>query len=206
MCVAYRRRGPLITNTPRLRKVFLSHSKTDQRLRFFEDACSSAGVALRKMELEEPEFPPWRSIFREIETSQILFVSLSEALLSADYRHTQNWIDYEVGIACAKAMPVWVFEPLETAIRFPVPYCTHAVRFNHDSVDDVRWLKGQLQYLADNGAGRYGPNIVPTVRFDGNPAVKCINKKCGLQFYQLNRQGDFECPSCREPMVWIPPD
>lgn len=194
-----------VTATPRLRQAFLSHSKDDSRLRFFEEACSAAGVILKKMELEDPEFPPWRSIRREVGKSQIVFVSLSEPLQRLDYRHTQNWIDYEVGLACQRELPVWVFEPFEVQVDFPIPYCTHTVRFDHSNVDHVKWLKGQLEYLRDHGAGRYGnQRQFPSRRYDGTLSVRCLNPRCGLEFFQLNSEGDFWCPSCREPMEWKP--
>jgi hypothetical protein len=190
---------------PALRQIFLSHSKDDSRLRFFERACASAGVALRTMELEHVAPPPWRSIFAEIASSQILFVSLSEPLVQQGYRHTQNWIDYEVGLACGREMPIWVFEPYEVRIDFTVPYCTHSVRLSHDSDENVRWLKTELEQLKRVGPGRYSLRQSPKERYDGNRAVTCVNERCGLVFYQLNRQGEFFCPSCRTSMRWEPP-
>jgi hypothetical protein len=183
-------------------RVFLSHSKDDPRLRFFERACSSAGVELGEMELETPEFPPWRSIRREIARSEILFVSLSEPLMRIDYRHTQNWIDYEVGLACQRELQVWVFEPTETPIDFPIPYCTHCVRLNYDDVENAKWLKLELENLSAHHARRFGLGAFPKTRYDGNPAVQCPNERCGLEFFQLNRTGDFFCPSCRKSLRW----
>ena len=189
--------------TPRLRQVFLSHSKDDSRLRFFEEACSAAGVILKKMELEDPEFPPWRSIGREINRSQMMFVSLSEPLLGLDYRHTQNWIDYEVGLACQRELPVWVFEPSEEQVDFPIPYCTHTVRFDQSNREHIKWLKVQLEYRRDHGAGRYGAHQqFPRNMYDGTPSTRCSNPRCGLEFFQLNSDGVFWCPSCRQPMEW----
>jgi hypothetical protein len=179
-------------------RVFLSHSKEDPRMRFFERACSLAGVELREMELETPEFPPWKSIWREIASSEILFVSLSEPLMKLDYRHTQNWIDYEVGLACARGLPVWVFEPFETPVNFPVPYCTHSWRLSHDDVENVKWLKSELELMRERGVARFGLHPFPKARHDGNPAIRCPNGRCGLEFFQMNLSGDFFCPSCRQ--------
>jgi hypothetical protein len=187
---------------PPLRKVFLSHSKTDTRMRFYERAYSAAGVTLREIELEEPTFPPWRSIRREIDTSQILFVSISEALSGIDYRHSQNWIDYEVGLACARNMPIWVFQPSGVDIDFPVPYATHTLVFEHESVEQIRWLGEELRHLRMKGAGYYDTSPFPKTRYDGNPRVTCSNQRCGLEFFQLNQAGPFKCPSCGELMEW----
>jgi hypothetical protein len=183
-------------------RVFLSHSKEDPRLRFFERACVSAEVGLKEMEIETPEFPPWKSIRRAIESSNILFVSLSESLVKIDYRHTQNWIDYEVGLACAKGLPVWVFEPFETPINFPIPYCTHCVRLNLDDVENLKWLKGELEFLRRVPIHRFGLGAFPKQRHDGTPSLTCPNERCGLEFFQLNGSGEFFCPSCRSLLSW----
>jgi hypothetical protein len=187
---------------PLLRQVFLSHSRADGRLRFFERACVIAGVALREMELEDPVFPPWRSIRREIYSSQILFVSLSEPLARIDYRHSQNWIDYEVGLACGRNMPIWVFQPAEVVIDFPVPYATHTVVFDHEDVEQIKWLSDELRHLRMKGAGFYDTSPFPSKRYDGNPRATCLNPRCGLEFFQLNRTGKFRCPSCGYEMEW----
>jgi hypothetical protein len=187
---------------PPLRQVFLSHSKTDARLRFFERACAMAGVALKEIELEQPVFPPWRSIRHAIDRSQILFVSLSEALAQMDYRHTQNWIDYEVGLACGRNMPIWVFQPFSTPIDFPVPYATHTVVYTHEDEEHIRWLGEELRHLKLKGAGFYDTSPFPNERYDGNPRVTCANPRCGLEFFQLNRTGAFRCPSCGTEMQW----
>ncbi|MGI0154681.1 MAG: hypothetical protein ACREDE_00880 [Thermoplasmata archaeon] len=172
-------------------------------MRFFERACAKAGVELREMELEAPERPPWRSIRREIVRSQVLFVSLCEALSGIDYRHTQNWIDYEVGLACMRNMPIWVFQPEGTEIDFPVPYATHTLVYGFENDEHIKWLGDELRHLKMKGAGYYDTAPFPSERYDGNPRATCTNPSCGLEFFQLNRTGAFRCPSCGQEMMWI---
>jgi len=173
-------------------------------LGFFSEVCAAAGVELIKVELEAPPPPPWESICKDIRRSQLVFVSLSEPLLDPNNRHTQNWVDYEVGLACANNLAVWVFEPAEIHIPFAVPYCTHAVRLDHAAIENVQWLRDELKNMKQ-GTTKYGLVLRPTVRFDGNEAITCTNGRCSMTFYQLNREGSFWCPSCGNEMYWTKP-
>ncbi|MFG1461210.1 MAG: hypothetical protein AAE987_07545 [Thermoplasmataceae archaeon] len=84
--------------------------------------------------------PPWNRIRRDILRSKATFVVLSEPLENINYRHTMNWIDFEVGLSCAWLKPVWVFEPMENQINFSVPYATHQMYYEFQSDDRIKWL------------------------------------------------------------------
>ena len=103
--------------------------------------------------------------------------------LSLNYRHTMNWIDFEVGLSLAWNKPVWIFEPLERRINFAVPYATHHIYYDYQSEDHVKWLVNILK------EGIFNFNL------DGRNFT-CGN--CKLTFTQLNdNMNEFSCPSCR---------
>jgi hypothetical protein len=166
--------------------VFISHSKLDNRKSFFLSAFATAGVKAEYEEfepVESKEDPPWKRIKNHIWKSRATFVTLSEPLLDINYRHTMNWIDFEVGLSSAWNKPVWIFEPIEKPINFAVPYATHHVYYDYQSEDYIRWLVGVLEEgdLKFTLNGRY---------------FTCSN--CGLTFTQLNEDmNEFPCPSCR---------
>jgi hypothetical protein len=167
--------------------VFISHSKLDHRKHFFTSAFATAGIKAEFEEfepVESREDPPWKRIKNHIWRSKATFVVLSEPLENPSYRHTMNWIDFEVGLSSAWDKPVWIFEPIESPINFAVPYATHHVCYEYQSDDDIKWLvsilkEGNLKFTLN---GRY---------------FTCSN--CGLTFTQLNEdKNEFPCPSCRK--------
>ncbi len=168
-------------------QIFVSHSRDDPNLHFFQQAFAASLVKGVFMELESIKPPPWHTIKQQVAISRCLFVSLSRPLLNWDYRHTGNWIDFEVGLACMQNKHVWVFEPLNEAIDFAVPYCTHYVLYNSASEEEIVWLKQQI--------GNYLALLGPF--FNDKLIVHCPKERCGLAFYMLADLDEFPCPSCR---------
>lgn len=173
--------------------IFISHSRLDTRMTFFQKAFSRAHTKGTWMEYENPLVPPWAAIRSEIWRSRAVFVVLSEPMLDPGFRHTQNWIDFEVGLACMQNKDLWVFEPADHPIDFAVPYATHQMLFNSASVKHQSWLRERIE--------AYNKLVV---QFDRNLRVTCTNENCKLQFFQVNGEGEFCCPSCRTPHHWEP--
>lgn len=173
-------------------QVFMSHSKEDPGVPFFAKAFLGSGVTCRAMELEDIQPPPWRHIRDEMSRSQAVFVLLSDALLRL--RHTANWIAMEVGLACTRNLPVWVFEPVGADVDFSVPYCTHQARYDPiaSNLDHVREVKKIIESLK----GPLGLGIMPAMT-PREFLVDCQNPKCRLQYFQMNGNPAYPCPSCR---------
>ena len=167
--------------------VFISHSKLDHRKTFFSNAFATSGVQAHFEEYQPKHSKnnaPWMEIKKHIFSSRATFVVLSEPLEDVNYRHTMNWIDFEVGISLGFNHPVWVFEPAERVINFAVPYATHHSYYNFDSDENIQWL---VEVLRNGNLSNHLPQ-----RFFTCP-------KCGLKFTQLNLNfEEFVCPSCRE--------
>lgn len=166
--------------------VFISHSKIDGRKHFFTSAFATAGVEAKFEEFEpvaSDDEPPWIKIKNHILQARATFVALSEPLENINFRHTMNWIDFEVGLSLAWNKPVWVFEPLERRINFAVPYATHHIYYEYQSEDYIKWLVDVLK------KGIFNFNVIGRKFTCGN---------CKLTFTQLNDDiNQFSCPSCR---------
>jgi len=113
-------------------QIFLSHTKLDKDLcDRFDIAAARVGLKLFRSELETIQNPPWATIMQEIEKSSALFVLVGKELVAAqassdlakreEWKFTQNWISFEVGMACQRRMDVWVVCD-RVRINFPVPY------------------------------------------------------------------------------------
>ena len=81
-------------------QIFVSYSKEDPNIDFFHGAFSGAQVGAVWMGMEDPRAPPRATIKEKITLSRAVFAALSRPLLDSFHRHTQNWIDFEVGLAC----------------------------------------------------------------------------------------------------------
>ena len=102
-------------------QIFLSHTKLDvECCDMFDRAAAREGVKVFRSEFEELESPPWQTIKKEVVNSVALFLLVGEELVNAQnrseaslvvkekWKYTQNWISYEVGVACQKGIDVWV--------------------------------------------------------------------------------------------------
>jgi hypothetical protein len=112
----------------------MSHTKLDRQ---YCNRCDSiaARVGLRvfRSEFEEMTFPAWKTIKDAINRSSALFLLVGKELVRAQalsenssaaresWKHTQNWISYEIGVACQRRIDVWVVCDY-VKINFPVPY------------------------------------------------------------------------------------
>lgn len=72
--------------------------------------------------------PHWRKIKYEINNSNALFFLVGRQLVKMQENHddnwdrTQNWIAFEIGIACQRKIDVWVICDKNIKINFPIPY------------------------------------------------------------------------------------
>jgi len=116
-------------------QIFVSHTKFDADFFNFLDSAEArlGKIRLYRSEYEKIDSPPWLTIKKELDKSDALFLFIGKELVKAqaaadksptareDWKHTQNWIAYEIGIASEKFMDVWVLCD-DVEINFPVPY------------------------------------------------------------------------------------
>lgn len=150
-------------------KIFLSHTKKDEKYcdsldkKIFARSDQIEGF---RSEFEKIEKPEWKTIKDKIDESCALFFLVGEELVKGmnkmnksptppprknlqdpDWRYTQNWIAYEIGVACQKGIDVWAICDGKVEINFPMPYVNNYLiifpKYKEDAVKYIRWVAGE---------------------------------------------------------------
>lgn len=184
-------------------QVFLSHTKLDVEVcDMFDSVAAREGVKVFRSEFEELESPPWQTIKKEVVNSAALFLLVGKELVYAQnrseasldekekWKYTQNWISYEIGVACQQGIDVWVVCN-KVDINFPVPYLNNY---------DVNGLiaEGNFKYYRSVFKHYLNGNSFP-YRSDTKRSFKCGHKGCGAKFNfrsQKKKGSIVICPSC----------
>ncbi len=138
------------------------------------------------MEYEDIEPPPWETIKKKVIDSTAIFVFLSDLIDNKDYEHTQNWISFEIGLACMNNKPVWVFEPYDSHVEFVVPYFTHYVLYNTDT-ETLKIIRDWVDKMG--------------LVFPEEHLIQCPNNDCGIGFFLMSDINKLFCPSCRYELL-----
>src|SRR6266702_3803031 len=126
-------------------RIFVSHSRRDRDIvNFFTEAfaTSKKGVKADFMEFENMEGKDaGREIIQKIKDlqTQAVFVLLGPGVLK--FRHTENWIAFEVGVCSGVEKDVWVFEPIRETVEFPIPYLNHYVPYRVGDKEEFAFLR-----------------------------------------------------------------
>ena len=180
-------------------QIFVSHSRYDEEIRreFSEVFAVARGASPIYMEFEEFLPPAWERIVDEINLSQALFVLLGPNIHKTI--HTQNWVAFEVGLACAFGKEVWVFEQAGSYIEFPIPYLTDYSIYDLKDKTHFEYLRRVIY-----GYGKPIPIFPPfknhRTKRDipiGIPTT-CGYDKCQARFLLHTRIESFRCPTCRQ--------
>jgi hypothetical protein len=134
------------------------------------------------MEFEYILPPPAETIKKQINESDALIVLLSDYMKNLG--QTGVWVAFEVGLAYQKGINIYVFEPAEYSVDFPIPYCNY---YNILAFDDneIPWMK----------------DIFTTSNDWFMIDVKCPYEDCELKFKLINvLVRDIDCPACRRPI------
>ena len=178
-------------------RVFLSHTKLDKDFcDKFDNICSNVGMKRFRSEFAEIDKPPWRTIKEQLDNSRALFLLVGRELVNQqaspynpDWKFTQNWISYEVGIAHERNIDIWVVcDSVE--INFPVPYFNNYVPFGLDPKASMKYMNTVLEtYLRSYSFPiRHKPDSI---------TLQCPS--CGLEFNlhaTLEPGQEIMCPHC----------
>jgi len=112
----------------------MSHTKLDEEFcNKFDVVAARVGVIPFRSEFEEIKPPAWKTIKDAMNKSSALFLLIGKKLVKSqtssevdekareEWKFTQNWIAYEIGLACQRGIDVWVVCD-SISINFPVPY------------------------------------------------------------------------------------
>ena len=188
--------------------VFMSHTKLDKRFcDRFDNAVARVGISAFRSEFETIEPPAWKTIKEQMELSSAMFLLVGRQLVKSqaasdkspksreEWKHTQNWIAYEVGLACEKGIDVWVLcEYRNVRINFPVPY------FNNYALG----LGGRkLAFIREVLENYSMEKNYPLGRWDRN--ISCPYRDCEAEFNlhtAIKKGGKLICPTCLKVMVF----
>jgi len=185
--------------------IFLSHTRKDKEFcDRFDNACATIGIRRFRSEFESLGTPAWARIKAEMNQSIALFLLVGKELVEAqrqqddNWKYTQNWIAYEIGLACASKIDVWVICD-GVNINFPVPYLNNyeVHGFHLEHADNREWFYRVLKGYKIKK--RYLPR--DNIKF----YVTCPHETCGSVFNLhsiLERESTITCPTCLRPMVF----
>ena len=182
-------------------QVFESHTKLDENTcNRFDIIAAREGMKVFRSEYETLESPAWRTIKREMEKSVALFLLVGPELVKSqkenpvDWKFTQNWIAYEVGLACALGIDVWVLcDGVE--INFPVPYLNN-YSVGRFEIGKYKFERSVLRRYLQGYS--YPLNI-------WNRQVSCSHKGCRAQFNfhtVKSKSRKIVCPTCLRKIVF----
>lgn len=199
-------------------QVFISHSKRDvAAVQAMLNVFARTQVRAVLAEFENYQTPPWSQIREWVRQSSAAFVLLSPHLHGTAY--TQNWVAYEVGLACGLNKPVWVYEQWNNPASFPIPYLTEYVVYDPSDQNQLNSIKqlvenydpssmvvgavivGLAGALISGGAGAGAGAMIGAAL--GRKDIKgfmiqCPHHSCGIRFRIHNQLESFPCPSCRQ--------
>lgn len=181
----------------------MSHTKLDKNFcDSFDVLAVREGLKVFRSEFEVFQRPAWKTIKQAIDESSMMFLMVGRELVKAqelssslpkineNWRHTQNWISYEVGLACQKGIDVWVICD-SVKINFPVPYFNNYVLWGikTSETNDIKWWRTLFQLFTKGTTCPIGS--VP------EKIVNCTN--CGAIFNlhsTVHPHSNVTCPSC----------
>jgi hypothetical protein len=183
-------------------KIFESHSRLDKRTcdRFETLVAVREGVKVFRSEYEKIKTPAWQTIKKEMELSKALFLLVGPELVKAqeqgdnkDWKYTQNWIAYEVGLACALNIDVWVLCD-NVKINFPVPYLN-----NYTTSPLTERATGFKRYVLR----KYIRGGTFPFGYKKDKEYYCPHKGCGAKFNfhtMIDAGKTSTCPTCLQTL------
>jgi len=190
-------------------KIFISHTKKDIELCDSIDRIAArAGIKAFRSEFEDIPAPAWKTIKRSLNESCALFLAVGKELVNntrlreTAWNHTQNWISFEVGIACQLGIDVWAVYDEGTLINFPMPYINNLISgdFKGKESFGFRMLKSIFEDYRLGNEFNY-----PFQKCGPNFGIKCPYEDCGMEFnlfQQIPPGGMMKCPQCLRELVF----
>lgn len=190
-------------------QVFMSHTRLDTGCcDAFDIAAARVGIKVFRSEFESLELPAWKTIRDAINKSSALFLLVGKELVKAqalseadeearaNWKFTQNWISYEIGLACQRGIDVWVISD-NVEINFPVPYLNNYALYGvqRDDKENLEFAKWVLRNYLNKRSFSVG--VVPEKTF------RC--PYCGAFFnlHSILRENQTApCPTCLNNLVF----
>lgn len=176
-------------------QVFVSHTKKDEEFcNEFDKICARVGIIAFRSEFEELLTPVWETIKDAMNKSVALFFLLGKELVNSqdrgdpEWRYTQSWIAYEIGLACQKGIDVWAICD-DVLINFPMPYINNYLPASLKHRTAFDYMRGVLE--------NYNKGVsYPTPT---NKTIHCHYDDCEMGFnlhVRLQHGEKIRCPQC----------
>jgi len=190
-----------------MKQVFVSHTKSDMDFcDAFDRVCAGVGIKRFRSEFESISPPAWKTIRKAMSNSVALFFLVGNQLVSSqdlnypEWRYTQNWIAYEIGLACQLGIDVWAVCD-DVLINFPMPYINNylTVSLKHRPAFDYLRL-----VLEEYRSGRIFPFRYIDVQ-GKDFGVTCPYNNCQAEFnlhVKLQPGEKIRCPQCLKDMYF----
>lgn len=187
-------------------KVFVSHTKEDEDFcDKFDSVCSREGVIPFRSEFEKISKPEWSTIKKAMNESSALFFLVGKNLVELqekhlpEWRYTQNWIAYEIGLACQMEIDVWAVCD-NVLINFPMPYINNYLTISlkdKDTFNYVRYIVLDI-YKQGKSFPLYSKSV------EGKTlTAECAS--CGALFnlHVRHKKGEgIRCPQCLQDLIF----
>ena len=186
-------------------QVFVSHTKKDKKFcDDFDRVCARIpGIGAFRSEFESIELPDWKTIRDAMRESCAMFLLIGHELVASqaspdeqereNWKYTQNWIAYEIGLASQLEIDVWVLCDGDVDINFPVPYFNNYALYGISSQHNFNFMRRILEVYAKGGAF---PAASPG-------RVTCGACKMKYNLWGKLRSGErFRCPHCLRNLVF----
>jgi len=204
----------MLVDLTMITQIFLSHTKLDEEsCTKFDVLAARVGLRVFRSELETIKAPAWNTIREQINTSNALFLLVGPELVKAQassesddaareqWKFTQNWISYEVGIACHRGIDVWVVcdQGPEREVNFPVPYLNNYTVNGLNLADESKrsFMKWVFEVYLEGS--NHSLNAHPRRN------VTCPHETCGAVFNLhsvLSEGRSVVCPTCLRKMIF----
>lgn len=193
----YKVKSILLMRSEKMVQIFVSHTKKDKKFcDDFDRVCAREEVGAYRSEYEPIISPAWQSIKNAMDSSVAMFVLIGKELVESqesgdsDWRYTQNWIAYEIGLACQKGIDVWAVCD-EVLINFPMPYINNYSNVSLERRDAFDYMRAILR--EGYKKGNSFPFPYPYKPF----GVRCGHCGIGFNLHVTIPPGkNIKCPQC----------
>jgi len=179
--------------------IFVSHSQYDTNIRnFFGNIIGSVkGMNPLFMEFENIERYPAQVTKENIgnEDTRAVFVLLGPNITGTEY--TRSWVAFEVGVATALKKDIWVFEPFNENIMFPVPFLNHYVLYELGNRDYFNFTKEIVSIYKRTSLFGLRKSII---EYMSPHPITC--DYCKASYTLHSRVRSFKCPVCLKTLTF----
>lgn len=191
-----------------MKQIFVSHTQKDEEFcDAFDRVIARVGIKAFRSEFEDIQPPAWKIIKNTIDNSVALFFLVGKELVSSQlqkesqWNHTQNWIAYEIGLACEKNIDVWAICD-DVLINFPIPYINNYITVSVKKKTAFDYMRYVLEEYNNERNFSY-----PSIHKESNKsrAVICPYSNCKMEFnlhVMLQPGANITCPQCLRSMVF----